>query len=730
MKQIFRVDGMRCAACQAHVQTAVSNLNGVNKVDVNLLSKEMTVDCDETKLQPADIILAVSRLGFKAALQETAADENAPAEEMKQEAAVLLKRILISLIFLIPLTVIAMVWHGNTASALFQLILLVPILILNRSYFTSGFNRLFRGTPNMDSLIAVGSGAGVVYSLGVLFLMFRGADRSDLYFEAAGMIPVLITIGKYLECKSKGRTGDAIAKLVALTPKTAFVERDGNELEISVTEIRIGDIVILRAGSAAAVDGIVTAGEGSVDQAAVTGESVPVEKTIGERIISGSICTDGYLKFRAEKVGRETTLAQVIALVKEASNSKAPISRLADKVSAVFVPTVIGIAVITFIAWMILDGSASKAIGAAIAVLVISCPCALGLATPVAIMVGTGRAAELGVLFKNAESLENLHKIDVAVFDKTGTLTTGEPAITDIIPAAGKTDDELLALAAGLEHFSQHPFARTICDLAKAKGINALTADGFEAIAGKGVRAQINGKVIGAGNAAFLQTYQIAADDAVLKMAQELADHGKTPLFFIADGQIAGIIALADTIRTGTALALAELKTMSVRTVMLTGDNSRTAQALGKQAGIDEIVADVLPAEKESVIRKIQDDGKRAAMVGDGINDAPALARADVGIAIGAGTEIALDAADVVLSENDPRGVVRAIRLSRAVIGNIKMNLFWAFFYNALGIPFAAGALYPLLGWQLPPMFGAMAMSLSSFCVVTNALRLRKFDKK
>lgn len=727
MKRIFRVDGMRCAACQAHVQTAVSNLNGVNKVDVNLLSKEMTVDCDETKLQPADIILAVSRLGFKAALQETAADENTPAEEMKQEAAVLLKRILISLIFLIPLTVIAMVWHGNTASALIQLILLVPILILNRSYFTSGFNRLFRGTPNMDSLIAVGSGAGVVYSLGVLFLMFRGADRSDLYFEAAGMIPVLITIGKYLECKSKGRTGDAIAKLVALTPKTAFVERDGNEQEISVSEIRIGDIVILRAGSAAAVDGIVTAGEGSVDQAAVTGESVPVEKTIGEKIISGSICTDGYLKFRAEKVGRETTLAQVIALVKEASNSKAPISRLADKVSAVFVPTVIGIAVITFIAWMILDGSASKAIGAAIAVLVISCPCALGLATPVAIMVGTGRAAELGVLFKNAESLENLHKINVAVFDKTGTLTTGEPAVTDIIPAAGKTDDELLALAAGLEHFSQHPFARTICDLAKAKGINALTAERFEAVAGKGVRAQINGKVIGAGNAAFLQTHQIAADDTALKTAQELADHGKTPLFFISDGKIAGIIALADTIRTGTAQALAELKTMSVRTVMLTGDNSRTAQALGKQAGIDEIVADVLPAEKESVIRKIQDDGKRAAMVGDGINDAPALARADVGIAIGAGTEIALDAADVVLSENDPRGVVRAIRLSRAVIGNIKMNLFWAFFYNALGIPLAAGLFYPLLGWQLPPMFGAMAMSLSSFCVVTNALRLRFF---
>lgn len=730
MKRIFRVDGMRCAACQAHVQTAVSNLNGVNKVDVNLLSKEMTVDCDEKKLQAADIILAVSRLGFKAALQETAADENTPAEEMKQEAAVLLKRILVSLIFLIPLTVMAMMRHGNTASALIQLILLVPILILNRSYFTSGFNRLFRGTPNMDSLIAVGSGAGVVYSLGILFLMFRGADRSDLYFEAAGMIPVLITVGKYLECKSKGRTGDAIAKLVALTPKTAFVERDGNELEISVSEIRIGDIVILRAGSAAAVDGIVTAGEGSVNQAAVTGESVPVEKTLGEKIISGSICTDGYLKFRAEKVGGETTLAQVIALVKEASNSKAPISRLADKVSAVFVPTVIGIAVITFIAWMILDGSASKAIGAAIAVLVISCPCALGLATPVAIMVGTGRAAELGVLFKNAESLENLHKINVAVFDKTGTLTTGEPAITDIIPATGKTEDELLALAAGLEHFSQHPFARTICDLAKAKGINALTAEGFEAIAGKGVRAKINGKVIGAGNAAFLQTYQIAADDTVLKTAQELADHGKTPLFFIADGQIAGIIALADTIRTGTAQALAELKTMSVRTVMLTGDNSRTAQALGKQAGIDEIVADVLPVEKESVIRKIQDDGKRAAMVGDGINDAPALARADVGIAIGAGTEIALDAADVVLSENDPRGVVRAIRLSRAVIGNIKMNLFWAFFYNALGIPFAAGALYPLLGWQLPPMFGAMAMSLSSFCVVTNALRLRKFDKK
>ena len=726
MKRVFRVDGMRCAACQAHVQAAAAALNGVKKADVNLPAKELTVEFDESVLQEERIILEVSRLGFKASPVEDE-QETDPAEEAKKESASLLRNILVSLIFLIPLTVIAMTWHG-TGSAVIQCILLIPILVINRAYFTFGFSRLFRGTPNMDSLIAVGSGAGVIYSIGVLVLMLRGAERTDLYFEAAGMIPVLITIGKYLECISKGKTGTAIAKLMALTPKTAQVERNGKEEEIGIAAIRPGDIVILRAGSAAAVDGTVTDGAGTVNQAAVTGESVPVEKAVGDTVISGSICTGGYLKFRAEKVGRETTLAQVIALVKEAAGSKAPIARLADKVSAVFVPVVIGIAVITFAAWMILDGSAEKAIGAAIAVLVISCPCALGLATPVAIMVGTGRAAELGVLFKNARSLENLHKVDVAVFDKTGTLTTGKPGVTDLIPAPGYSADELLALAAGLERFSQHPYARTICELAETKKTALPEMTAFQALSGQGVLAQKeNGIRVGAGNETLLKAQDIAENETLLRAARELAAQGKTPLFFTEGKRIAGIIALSDTIREGSAEAVEDLKKMSVQTVMLTGDNKITAGALAAQLHIADIAADVLPAEKESVIRDLQKRGKLVAMVGDGINDAPALARADVGIAIGAGTEIALDAADVVLSQNDPRGVVRAIRLSRAVIGNIKMNLFWAFFYNALGIPLAAGLFYPLLGWQLPPMFGAMAMSLSSFCVVTNALRLRFF---
>jgi len=743
--QRFQVGGMHCAACQASVQKAVSSLAGVSKAEVNLLGKGMTVDYDEAVLGEAEILAAVKKIGFTAepAAEDPQESDRRALAETRREIRILLFRIIFSLIFLLPLSWIAMgamlglpqpdflTGHPRT-TALMQLALLLPILLLNKSYFTNGFKRLVKLMPDMDSLIAVGAGAGIVYSLFILvklILTGREALCRELYFEAAGMILVLITIGKFLEAKSKGRTGNAIEKLIALTPKTASVLRDGRETEVAVSAIRPGDIVLLRSGSSVPVDGTVIDGHASLDQAAVTGESVPVEKADGDTVVSGSICREGFLKFRAEKVGAESTLSRVIALVREAANSKAPISRLADRVSAVFVPAVIALSLLTFLIWLF-QGEIAQAIEAAIAVLVISCPCAIGLATPVAIMVGTGRAAELGILFKNAGSLENLHKVKCIVFDKTGTLTTGMPSVTAILPSDGETEDSLLALAAGVEHFSEHPFAKTICRLAAEKKLTRLGAHDFQAIPGMGVKAVSDqGEAVGGGNPAFLNNIGISVPEAESK-AEDLADQGGTPLFFVRGGKLAGIIVLADTVREGAAEALGDLRSRGIHTVMLTGDNRRTAAAIAGMTGIDEVKADVLPAEKESVIRGLQQAGKRVAMVGDGVNDAPALARADIGIAIGAGTEIALDAADVVLSKNDPRAVVQALRLSKAVIGNIKMNLFWAFIYNVIGIPLAAGVFYKWLGWQLSPMFGAAAMSLSSFCVVTNALRLRKFDRK
>lgn len=744
-KKTFTVNGMACAACQAAVQKHVSAVIGVSKAAVNLLTKEMIVEFDETVTNIAAICEAVRKAGFSVeeeSPKETEMPE--PLPDNKKETGALLCRIIFSLIFLLPLIYLTMgsmlglpqirsVCDKASTFAAVQFLLLLPILFFNRQFFISGFRRLFSLSPDMDSLIALGASAGVLYSFGVWLKILFTTDpvrlmelRGNLYFEAAGMILVLITVGKYLEKRSEGRTGDAIAKLIALMPKTAHVERNGKEIEIPVLQIRQGDIVLLRSGNSAPVDGTVTDGSATLNQSAVTGESVPVEKTAGQLILSGSICTDGFLRFRAEKVGRDTTLARVIELVREAGTSKAPIARLADRVSAFFVPAVITIALITFIYWLI-AGELQSAVSCAISVLVISCPCALGLATPVAIMVGTGRGAELGILFKNAEALERLHKIQVAVFDKTGTLTTGEPQISDIAPINGITEEELLSLAAGIERFSSHPYAKTICELAERRKIKPREAGEFIIIPGQGVTAKVNDgtKLAGAGNLTFLEANKID-EPALVSTAQDLSDEGKTPLFFTCGGEAAGLIALADTIRPGAKEAVAELEKMGIHTLLLTGDNERTARAVAEQLGIRETISGVLPEAKAETIRQLTGNGTLTAMVGDGINDAPALACADVGIAVGTGTEIALDAADVVLANDDPMETVRAVRLSKAVISNVKMNLFWAFFYNILGIPLAAG----VLGLKLSPMIGAFAMSLSSVCVVLNALRLRNFEKK
>lgn len=754
-KQKFTVEGMSCAVCQSHVQKAVSKLPGVQRADVNLLTREMDVEYDEARQSAASISQAVSDAGYGA----TPADEQAEADPDdaeipgRSEAARLGRRVLFSLIFLLPLSYLAMgamlglpripylADPAHTLTFAFvQLALLIPILIWNRAFFSAGFRTLAHGAPNMDSLIAVGAGAGVAYSLFVTARMFSaGGDaavlaslRGDLYFEAAGMILVLITFGKYLEMKSRGRTGDAIAKLMSLAPKTALVEKNGAVDEIPVANIAIGDILVLRAGASVAADGVAVSGNASLDQSAVTGESVPVEKSAGMAVVSGSVCTAGFLRFRAEKVGSETTLAKVVELVREAANSKAPISRLADRVSSVFVPVVIAVSAVTFAVWLLVGAGVTAAVSSAIAVLVVSCPCALGLATPVAIMVGTGRAAEFGILFKNAESLENLHRVGIAVFDKTGTLTEGRPAVSDLLPAPGETEESLLTLAAAVERFSEHPFARAVMKLAESKKFSVPESDSFRAIPGQGVTAETvssaGAKIrIAAGNLAFLRASK-STSPALEAAAEEIAAEGRTPLFFLRGETVVGLMAFADPLKEDAAEAVARLEKRHIHAVMLTGDNAVTARAVARLAGIDEVAADVLPAGKEAAIRRVESEsGKKVAMIGDGVNDAPALARADVGIAIGAGTEIAVEAADVVLSGRGLLNMVRALELSGAVIGNIRMNLFWAFFYNVLGIPLAAGVFVPFFGWRLSPMFGALAMSLSSVCVVVNALRLRRW---
>lgn len=749
MKQQYQVTGMTCSACSAHVEKSVCKLDGVRSVNVNLLQNAMIVDYDETALDDAAIIRAVVDGGYGASVK----GENraaAKTEPPVQAALRSMKRRLIwSFVFLIPLFYLSMghmmgaplpgifLGHENMlVFALAQLFLTLPVLVINQQYFVTGFRALWKRSPNMDSLIAIGSSAAVVYSVYALFQMAWQLGHGnmeqahgyvmELYFESAAMILALITLGKYLETRSKGRTSDAISKLIDLAPATATLLRDGTEVEIPVAQVAAGDILVVRPGGRVPVDGIITEGNAVLDESALTGESIPVEKAAGDRVIGASVNKSGYFQLRAERVGDDTTLSQIIRLVEEAAGSKAPIAKLADRVSGVFVPVVIGIALLAAVVWLLTGASFSFALSIGIAVLVVSCPCALGLATPTAIMVGTGKGAENGILIKSAESLETAHKIDTVVLDKTGTVTSGSPRVTDILPADGTEETTLLRLAASLEKASEHPLAEAIVACAAERQLDLLPVADYSATPGQGIAGTVDGRRLLAGNARMMREQSIALEGWEAR-GEALAEDGKTPLYFAADGALLGIISAADPIKDTSAAAIREWERMGIEVVLLTGDNRRTAEAIRRRLGIGRVVAEVLPQDKEQEIRRLQEAGKTVAMIGDGINDAPALARADVGIAIGAGTDIAIDSADIVLMKSDLLDGVTAIRLSRAVIRNIKENLFWAFFYNTLGIPLAAGVFYTALGWRLSPMFAAAAMSLSSVFVVSNALRLKLF---
>jgi Cu+-exporting ATPase len=750
MTQKFIVTGMTCSACSAHVEKAVGKLPEVTHVAVDLLGGSMRVEYDEAKLSPDGIIAAVTRAGYGAFLPggEKAAGP-APGNAVEDELKHMKLRLISSLVFLVPLFYISMghmmgwplpgilLGHENMLTfSLVQLLLTIPILYINDKYYKVGFRALGHRSPNMDTLIALGSAAAMVYSLYAVFQLSYGIGHGDmerveryhmsLYFESAGMILTLITLGKFLEKRSKGKTGQAISRLLDLTPKTATVLRQGREVELPVEEVAVGDLVLVRPGQSVPVDGVVKEGFSAVDESALTGESIPVEKGPGDRVISASLNRSGAFTMEAKKVGNDTTLAQMIALVEEAAASKAPIAKLADKVAGVFVPVVMAIAAVTALVWLVTGHGVEMALTSGVAVLVISCPCALGLATPVAIMVGTGKGAENGVLFKSAEALETLHTVDTVVLDKTGTVTQGAPTVTDVLPCPGVTEQELLALAAALEKPSEHPLAQAIVAEGEQRQLPSLPVEQFEAVHGRGVRGALQGAALLAGNRAFLQ--ESGVDPAPVEAAaQALAEEGKTPLYFAREGALLGLIAVADTVKPTSAAAVAGLRRLGLEVVMLTGDNQRTAAAIARQVGVTTVISQVLPGEKERQVRQLQEQGKKVAMVGDGINDAPALTRADVGLAIGAGSDVAIESADVVLMKSDLNDAVTAVRLSRAVIRNIKENLFWAFIYNIIGIPLAAGVFYPLLGWQLNPMFAAAAMSLSSVCVVSNALRLRFF---
>ena len=758
----FSVTGMTCAACEANVTRSVKKLNGVSEVTVSLLANQMRVRFDENTVDTAEILRAVADAGYGAALLGQSKKQHESGfrgewqrrqEEALQNQRGMKRRLVISIALLVPLMYVAMgemlglpvpAFLSGTENALIsaftQFLIALPVLFVNRKFFTSGFHALLKRAPNMDSLVSVGSGASMLYGIFAIYRMAHGFGHGDmqavhqyahsLYFESAAMILTLVTVGKYLEARSKSKTSDALGKLVNLAPKTAAVIRDGMEQIIPSEQVVAGDIVVIKPGQSIPVDGVVTEGYGYVDQAAITGESIPVEKGAGDTVISATINKNGTFRFRASRVGEDTTLARIIRLVDEAGSTKAPIARLADKISGVFVPVVMGIAVLAGAVWMFAGESFEFALNCAVSVLVISCPCALGLATPVAIMVGTGKAAEYGILIKSAESLENLHTVDTVVLDKTGTITSGHPAVTDIIVlASGVAEREFLAEAACAESGSEHPLAAAVVEKAKDEGILYDAPDRFEMVAGRGVRAEAAGKTILAGNAAFLREQGVSGvdSDAVRKAVERLAAAGKTPLLFARCGTVSGVIAVADTIRETSRAAIRQFQAMGLQVVMLTGDNRLTAQAIREELGIAEAISDVLPTDKEACVRALQEKGHKVAMVGDGVNDAPALMRADIGIAIGAGTDIAIDSADVVLMKDSLLDVATAIRLSRAVVRNIRMNLFWAFFYNVLGIPVAAGALYPAFKLLLSPMIGSAAMSLSSLCVVTNALRLRLF---
>lgn len=738
----FNITGMTCAACSARVEKITKQVSGVTSAEVNLLAGTMTVEIKNESVTES-IMKAVQQAGYGASQQgKKKSDPVVPDLGLKD----MKRRIVGSGVFLFVLMYFTMGhmiglpvpdwYHGQenaVVAALFQLLLTLPAVYLNRSYYTKGLKSLWNRAPNMDSLIAVGSGAALVYGIVALFRMAYASGhgqweivilyRENLYFESAAMILTLITLGKYLETRAKGKTGDAIRQLMDLSPKTATVRIDGAEREVPIEDVRVGDIVVVRSGGSIPVDGTVLSGRAAIDQSALTGESVPVEKTTGDTVAAATINTEGYIELQADKVGEETTLFQIVRMVEDAGGSKAPIARLADKIAGVFVPVVMSIATAAFIIWMLAGQTLEFALTTAIAVLVISCPCALGLATPVAIMVGTGKGAQMGVLFKNAEALENLHKVNTVVLDKTGTLTTGKPAVTDILP--GKLDENsLLSVAASLEARSEHPFAKAIMEYNANRAYT--DAESFETIPGRGVCAVINGAKYYGGNKRLMDELGVTVPDC-LKLEQE----GKTPLYFASDDRsYLGAIAAADVLKDDSADAVATVRKMHLDVVMLTGDNQQTAKSVAAKAGIDTIIADVLPGDKAGVVENLRAQGRNVLMVGDGINDAPALAAADVGMAIGAGTDIAMETANIVLMNGSLNGVSQAIALSRATIRNIRQNLFWAFFYNCLGIPIAAGALYPAFGIQLSPMLGAAAMSLSSVFVVTNALRLRFFKPK
>ncbi|NLG92017.1 MAG: heavy metal translocating P-type ATPase [Clostridiales bacterium] len=752
MNQKFQVTGMTCSACSANVEKSVSKLEGVQKVNVNLLTNSMTVDYDAALTGDRAIIEAVEKAGYGASVfrrGEVKAKEDTGGNSVEAQYRSMKFRLLVSFAFLIPLLYLSMGhmlgfplpdWvHGTEnafAFAFTQFLLTLPIVYVNRKYYQVGFKTLFHGAPNMDSLSAVGSSAALLYGVFALYAIGYGLGHHkmelvmqysmDLYFESAATILSLITLGKYLEARSKGKTSEAIAKLMDLAPKTATVLRGETEAEVPVEEVAVGDIVLVRPGQSIPVDGTVVEGSSAVDQSALTGESIPVEKRAGDKVVAATMNKSGFLKFRAEKVGNDTTLAQIIALVEDASASKAPIAKLADKISGVFVPVVIGIAVLSAAIWLFAGQSFPFALSIGISVLVISCPCALGLATPVAIMVGTGQGASNGILIKSAEALETAHTVKTVVLDKTGTITEGRPVVTDMAASKGVTEQELLTAAASIEKLSEHPLAEAIVEKAEEMGIPLQPVQNFNALSGLGITAEIGGEPYFAGNLAYMN--RMGVDVSSLgEQGDAFAESGKTPLYFAKGRKPMGIIAVADVVKPTSEKAIRQLKSMGMDVVMLTGDNKKTAESIRKQLSIDRVVAEVLPQDKEGEIRKIQQSGRKVAMVGDGINDAPALARADVGIAIGAGTDIAMESADIVLMKNDLQDAVTAIQLSKAVIRNIKENLFWAFFYNSIGIPLAAGAFYSLFGWKLNPMFAAAAMSLSSVCVVTNALRLKLF---
>lgn len=755
LKEKFDVTGMTCSACSSRVEKCVRKLEGMNDVTVNLLTNSMQVEFDDSKLTTNDIISAVTQAGYGASIKQDSNNAAAPAaapvqreNPMDAQLKEMKHRLIVSFVFLIPLMYVSMghmvglplpsflSGHANAVSFAFtQFLLALPIAYVNRKFYIKGFQTLSHGAPNMDSLIAIGSGAAMLYGIFAIYRMSYGLGAGDmelvaryhhdLYFESAVMILALITVGKYLETRSKGKTSEALTRLMDLAPKTATIERNGQQMEVPVEQVVVGDIVLVKPGQRIPVDGIIAEGSTSVDQSAITGESIPVEKEPGDEVIAATINKGGFIRFTASKVGNDTTFAQIIRLVEDASATKAPIAKLADRIAGIFVPVVISIALLTAIVWLLSGATFEFALSCAICVLVISCPCALGLATPVAIMVGTGKGAEHGILIKSGQALETAHNIQTVVLDKTGTITQGKPVVTDV-QTIFSTQEEFIGIAAALEEGSEHPLAEAVLTYAAEQQISAAASEQFQSLPGKGIQAKINGTFYYAGNRRLMNEKNIPLQqwDSAL---DDLATAGKTPLIFADEQQVIGIIGAADVVKPTSQQAIQQLKAMGVQVIILTGDNARTATAIQQQLQLDDVIAEVLPQDKEQQIAALQAQGKVVAMVGDGVNDAPALARADVGLAIGAGTDVALESADIVLMKNDLLDVVTAIQLSKSVIRNIKQNLFWAFFYNCLGIPLAAGVFYHWTGWLLSPMFGAAAMSFSSVFVVTNALRLRKF---